>query len=478
MEQTNEARAEDKPAYSMPRKEDEAARQQNQENKSEVKPSKEPDKPKKELTEEQRQKQKKFIVYPLMFIIFAVVMWLIFAPSGKEEEQGQSGFNTDVPAPADNALVGDKQAAYEQDLFNRKQEQRKEQMQDLASMFGSEESGERSDDLYSEPEEEAKSNYYGGGGSSRPQETIYASANAYRDMNRTLGNFYEIPKEDPEKEEMRKELEELREMAYNRQTEKETADEQLALLEKSYQLAAKYMPQNQGQPFTGQPTAATVTESKPTETYRNGKAQMNTVGEVREQVVSGLAQPMSDSVFIAEYSQERNIGFHTAVGTMGQTRKNTIRACIHANQTITDGQAVRLRLLEAMRAGETVIPQNTLVTGMGKIAGERLGISITSLEYRGMIIPVELTVIDGDGQEGIFIPGSMEIDAIKEIAANLGGNLGTTINLNQQSAGDQLLTDLGKGAIQGTSQYIAKKMRTIKVHLKAGYNLMLYQKKQ
>lgn len=68
MEQTNEARAEDN-AYSMPRKEDEAARQQNQESKNEVKPPKEPDKPKKELTEEQRQKQKKLIVYPLMFII-------------------------------------------------------------------------------------------------------------------------------------------------------------------------------------------------------------------------------------------------------------------------------------------------------------------------------------------------------------------------------------------------------------------------
>lgn len=478
MEQTNEARAEDKPAYSMPRKEDEAARQQNQENKSEVKPPKEPDKPKKELTEEQRQKQKKFIVYPLMFIIFAVVMWLIFAPSKKEEEQGQSGFNTDVPAPADNALVSDKRDAYEQDLFNRKQDERREQMQDLASMFGSGEEQAEDMPMFDEPEVKPKSDYGGGGGSSRPTETIYASANAYRDMNRTLGNFYETPKEDPEKEEMRKELEELREMAYNRQTEKETADEQLALMEKSYQLAAKYMPQNQGQPFTGQPTVTTATESKPTETYKNGKAQMNTVGQVHERIVSGLSQPMSDSTFIAEYSKERNMGFHTAVGTATQTEKNTIRACVHDNQTIIDGQAVRLRLLEPMRAGETVIPQNALVTGMGKITGERLGISITSLEYRGLIIPVELTVIDSDGQEGIFIPGSMEIDAIKEIAANLGGNLGTTINLNQQSAGDQLLTDLGKGAIQGTSQYIAKKMRTVKVHLKAGYNLMLYQKKQ
>ena len=39
----------------------------------------------------------------------------------------------------------------------------------------------------------------------------------------------------------------------------------------------------------------------------------------------------------------------------------------------------------------------------------------------------------------------------------------------------QLASDLGKGLIQGTSQYIAKKMRTVKVHLKSGYKVMLYQ---
>lgn len=454
--------------------------EQSQERKSEVKSPKEPDKPKKELTEEQRQKQKKFIVYPLMALIFGVVMWLIFAPSETEKEKELVGFNTDVPAPTDNKLADDKLAAYEQDQFSRKQSERREQMQDLASLFGSDESETQGDDLYDAPKDEPKGNYYGGG-STRPKETINASANAYRDMNRTLGNFYEQPKVDEEKEDMRKELEELREMAYNRQTEKETADEQLALLEKSYQLAAKYMPQNQGQPPFGQSVTDAPMETKPAqplETVKNGKAVMTPVGQVQQRVVSGLAQPMSDTTFIAEYSQPRNIGFHTAVGTAGETQKNTIKACIHDNQTITDGQAVRLRLLEPMRAGETVVPKNAIVTGMGKIAGERLGISITSMEYRGLIIPVELTVIDSDGQEGIFIPGSMEIDAIREIAANLGGNLGTTINLNQQSAGDQLLTDLGKGAIQGTSQYIAKKMRTIKVHLKAGYNLMLYQKKQ
>ena len=137
-----------------------------------------------------------------------------------------------------------------------------------------------------------------------------------------------------------------------------------------------------------------------------------------------------------------------------------------------------MRLLEPMTAGDELFPKSAIITGFGKIQGDRLFIKITTLEHQGVITPIELTVADSDGQEGIFIPGSMERSAIKEIAANLGSNLGTTINLNQQSAGDQILTDLGKGAIQGASQYIAKKIRVVKVHLKSGYKLMLYQQKK
>lgn len=107
--------------------------------------------------------------------------------------------------------------------------------------------------------------------------------------------------------------------------------------------------------------------------------------------------------------------------------------------------------------------------------GERLHVNILQVEYGGTIIPVKLAVYDNDGQEGIFIPGSMEANAVKEVAANLGQNLGTSISITNQSAGDQLLSELGKGAIQGVSQYISRKMREEKVHLKSGYTLMLYQ---
>ena len=70
----------------------------------------------------------------------------------------------------------------------------------------------------------------------------------------------------------------------------------------------------------------------------------------------------------------------------------------------------------------------------------------------------------------------MEANAVKEMAANMGQNLGTTISITNQSAGDQLLSELGKGAIQGVSQYISRKMRQEKVRLKSGHALMLYQK--
>lgn len=449
------------------------------ENKIETKARSEPDKPRKELTEAERQKRKKLFIYPLMVALFVGAMWLIFAPSGKEKDEQQAGFNTDVPAPADNKLLGDKQSAYEQDLLEQRKRERIRSMDEYENLFSSGVDEEAQIRMAPKPvdyEEPRQSSGYGGG-SSRPRETIYASANAYNDINRTLGSFYEQPKEDPEKEEMRLKLEQMTaQMEAMQSTPKNTMDEQLALMEKSYELAAKYLPS--GQNGVAPSTQPTVTETaKPVETYKNGKAQMTPVGQVQQRIVSGLSQPISDSAFIADYSQERNMGFHTAVGTKGKSEKNTIKACIHDNQTVTDGQAVRMRLLEPMRAGETVIPRNAMVTGMAKIQGERLGISITSLEYEGLIIPVTLTVIDSDGQEGIFIPGSMEINAIKEVAANMGAGLGSSINISQQSAGDQLLTDLGRGAIQGTSQYIAKKMRIVKVHLKAGYNLMLYQQK-
>lgn len=433
-------------------------------------------KPETPLTEEQRQRRRKMLVYPLMGLLFAGSMWLIFAPSEKKKAEATQGvgFNTEMPLPTQSGIIADKRTAYEQARLEEKQKERRAQMNDLAALFSDKEAEsdsptEEFDLLNPEPQQPARA--YGGGSA---RQSIRSSAVAYEEINRTLGNFYETPKDDPEKEELRERIEELEAMmARQAEPSGSTLDDQVALLEKSYELAAKYMPA--GQNGAAQQSAASDAEAGK-KAERNGKAVAQPVGQVAERVVSALAQPMTDSEFITTQTAERNFGFHTAIGNTEAVGRNTIPACVHGNQTVTDGQAVRLRLTEPMLVAGVRIPRNTVVVGAARVQGERLGIDITSLEYRGTVIPVELAVFDSDGQEGIFIPNSMEVSAAKEVAANMGSSLGSSINISTD-AGAQLASDLGKGLIQGTSQYIAKKMRTVKVHLKAGYKVMLYQPK-
>lgn len=435
-----------------------------------------------ELTEEERQRRKKFIIYPLMFLLFAGSMWLIFAPSEKEGEKQAKGFNTEVPDPQASELIGDKKKAYEKEMMEQKEQERSRAMQSLSSMFGEMTGGQpvqSSEKLALKTDLSERDNGFGSR-TAAPQEGFHASASAYQDINRTLGSFYEMPREDPEKEEMRTRLKELESrMSNEQQSPAITVNDQMALLEKSYQLAAKYMPaggKGQSVPAALPSTSGseTASERKVVSSGRNGKAIAFPVRQVSGQVVSALAQPMSDSTFRSEYVKERNYLFQTAIGTVSQTEKNTISACVHTRQTVTDGQTVRFRLLEPMLVSGREIPRNTSVVGVAKIQGERLNVLISSLEYHGNIIPVELAVYDMDGQAGIFIPSSMERSAAKEIVAGMGTSAGSSMNFSTD-AGAQLAADLGKGLIQGTSQYFAKKMRTVKVHLKAGYRVLLYQ---
>lgn len=428
------------------------------------------EKPKKEripLTEAQRLKRQKMIVLPVMVLVFIGAMWLIFAPSSNKERQtGTGGYNIEMPDAdkEERQIIGDKAKAYEQMAMEERRENRNLAMRQLGDLFDheTEEAGSGRDFDLANPggtEEAAEP----------APETVRSSAAAYRDLNATLGNFYGQPENDGA--ETDKLLERIASLESELEDEKErssTMDGQVALMEKSYELAAKYMGgQNGTQAAAGQ-------AEKTYPVQKAGKNLAMPVKQVAHQVVSSLGQPMSNAEFAATFAQERNRSFNTPVGGTAVSDRNTIPACVHGAQSVTDGQAVKLRLLEPMAVADRIIPRNAVVVGAAGIQGERLGIEVTSLEYGGTIIPVELEVYDTDGQPGIFIPNSMEMNAVREVAANMGGSLGSSINISS-NAGAQLASDLGKGLIQGTSQYIAGKMRTVKVHLKAGYRVMLYQ---
>jgi len=240
------------------------------------KPKKE-DKPKRELTPQQVQQRRKMIVFPLMFLAFAGCMYLIFAPSGKEDVNVESvgGFNADIPLPAEDGIIADKQKAYEQAMISRRQQEKIQSLQDFG-FTGNDEAEEPQAEIDLMPEEDAKPQR--GGGAS--------SAYAYRDINRQLSTFYETPAVDEEKEDLKRQVAELTDRL-QQQNATPTADDQMALLEKSYELAAKYMNGGQGQvaqvPVTGD---------------IDRKPDAVAVQAVRETTVSGLRQPMSDADFI------------------------------------------------------------------------------------------------------------------------------------------------------------------------------------
>jgi conjugative transposon TraM protein len=446
------------------------------------------------LSEDQKQKMKKYAVFALMGIICAGCIWFIFAPSADEKakQEQTAGFNTDIPMPKDEGIVDNKRDAYEQEQMKQKQEERMRSLQDFSSLLG-DNTQEPVDDLalLDEPE---KTNVTGrtgrtGGAQNAPPSSIQNSARAYQDINRTLGNFYETPRTDPEKEKLQQELDELRKRMDEKENDKNAVDEQMAIMERSYQMASKYLPLNPGTTSVSMPagmsgmsgmtgTGTVNVEPQPSPTSgASGKTVVVPVGRVNAQTVSILRGEISNAEIIEAFAKPRNTGFITAAAEEQSATKNTVSACIHDNQTVRDGQNVQLRLLEAMRAGATIIPRNAVLSGTAKIQGERLNITVGSLEYRGMIVPVKLTVYDADGQNGIFIPSLQEVTAAKEVVANMGTNAGTSINLSND-AGQQFVADMGRNLIQGVSQFTAKKLREVKIRLKAGYKVFLISEEQ
>lgn len=430
--------------------------------KPDVPETKKESKPKKELTPQELQKRKKMLVYPLFFLIFAGAMWLIFAPSGDKAEQQPDGFNSELPIPKEDGIVGDKRTAYEQEAMRNKQNEKMRNLQDFAYLLGEEE--ERKTQVDSKvatiPDEGSNYNY---GNSSRTTPTIQSSAQAYQDINRQLGSFYEETTSETDKQEQLAMEERIQELE-RQLTEKTEADKQLELIEKSYAIAAKYMPNGQEQQQQ---------QSVPIDTKE--KIVPKPVSQVHKSVVSLLAAPMDNDEFIEQYSKPRNMGFITAAGNETVTDKNSIRASVYQTITLSNGKEVQLRLQEPMRAGNMLIPANTILTGSAKIGGERLHITITSIQYADNVIPVEMEVYDMDGMQGIFVPNSDEVTAMKEIAANMGTSMGSSITITDD-AGSQLAADLGRSLIQGTSQFFSKKMREVKVTLKAGYKVLLLPK--
>lgn len=420
------------------------------------------------LSPEEIRKRKKMLVYPLMGLAFVIVMYIIFAPSkkDKEKEQAEQGLNLNIPEVSGGDLLEDKEFAYEQANREQYEQERQAAMGVLSDFFVSEESRDENWEDTSQ-----------GGYTDEKPNTIGQSALAYNDIRHTLGNFYE---DRFEIEALQQQIDDLQFQLEERNaesTENHEMEQQLALMEKSYEMAARYLPQ--GNDTSVNPFETAVEREMDEPLYAHTKAEPKepvlTVYPDVESVVSTLYKQVPDSVFMVEQMQEQNRSFISATETPEDIPdKNTLKVSVYETVTLKDGETVRLRLMESARVANMLIPKNTLLTAVARIQGSRLTLSVTYLEHRERIVAVNLAAYDLDGQPGVFIPNSEEMSAVKEVVAGMGQSEGTSFTFNS-SAGQQLAADAGRGLMQGASQLLNKKMREIKVTLKSGHKLLLMQ---
>ena len=376
----------------------------------------------------ERQKMMKYlIVMPAAILCGAVILWLLYSSLNKSDGHVGDAFNTEIPE-GENEGMKDKMSEYEAAEAAKEKETRQQTVSVL-------------DTLTAVTPQDSDV---------RQPSAVETSAQAYQEVQASLDDFF-VPEDNEAAQvaELQARIDELE--AQNAMAQQQQQPDQMEMLERSYQLAAQYMGNGNGGNY---PPPASADDEK-------GKRDVQPVAQVSRNVVSSLSASSSRS-------------FNTSVGSSGIVNKNTIAAVVANNQSVTDGESVKLRTTEPMWVGSRLIPRNTVIVGSARVQGERLEIEISSIECEGSIYDVELQVYDSDGQEGINIPNSMESDALHEIGANMGSTMGSSINISTNT-GAQIASDVGRGLINGVSQYLNKKLRTVKVHLKAGYRVMLHQ---
>lgn len=383
-----------------------------------------------------KEQKEKLIVYSVAALIFIVICWFIFAPESSANESGDDTFNTSLPDGSTRPLAESKRDAYDQH-----RDRKRESMKDFATMYDLTSSSSESEvslkientDLLSTAKQ-----------ANIESENMRASMEIEREYQALVQEKLALEQE-------------LRERDIHRRQE--------ALENSRRQANAQIKQANE-----------MMANNNPMEVDENDEADdedmdYQETGAVRQHSVSSLHKSSNQQPI------ERQHGFNTPVGSGYEMGANTIRACIHEEQTLTDGQRVRIRLLEPLRAGSVTLPAGQVIAGQTRLQKDRLEIYINSVEYKGNIIPVSMSVYDMDGSTGIYCPGSEELNAMKEATANIGSSLGSSISF-AQSAGQQIAMDVTRGVISGGSQYLSKKMRVVKVKLKENYQVLLLPKKK
>ena len=139
------------------------------------------------------------------------------------------------------------------------------------------------------------------------------------------------------------------------------------------------------------------------------------------------------------------------------------------DEKLRSGQRVTLRLLEELAVDGVVVPANTHLQAICKI-GERLELSVRSLELGGRIVPLLLEAYDSDGLPGIYCPETSAAknarkasdEAITTAGRTFGGlvgDLASTVIRTGASIARSASGEMSVSVVSGYEFYLVKSER-------------------
>lgn len=207
---------------------------------------------------------------------------------------------------------------------------------------------------------------------------------------------------------------------------------------------------------------------------KSAEEEKRTVYKVdQSDVVSSLnGRSEGNNTFYGLYSEDQKKIEHRLL----EAEVGTIRAMVYGNQDIMSGSRIKMRLLQSIKVRGVVIPENTLIFGIGSFATQRVQVKISDVVYEDHIFPVNMSALDIDGIAGVYVP---EIQGLPEARQALGQSVGN-INMNTYGSttgnvGAMAGASAAQAGIQGIRAIATKKTTIQRAHLKNNHIIYLRQ---
>ncbi|WP_461791344.1 conjugative transposon protein TraM [Pedobacter sp.] len=195
----------------------------------------------------------------------------------------------------------------------------------------------------------------------------------------------------------------------------------------------------------------------------------------RGQVYAVTTPKKSQEITLLDGDNKEQVGngfYALAEKNPANAPQNAIRAVVHEDQIIVNGSTIKMRLVDEIAVNGVNIPKDNFIFGTAQLSGERLVIKIESIRFGRSLFPVDLAVFDLDGLDGVYIPGSITRDAVKQSADRPLQSI--SLSSLDQSWGVQAA---GAG-VEMVKGMFSKKARLVRVKVKAGYQILLRDEKQ